>query len=193
MHLKKHLEAKPKKHLIFDLDETILELLLPWDEWFAGIKAIIVVKDPELWTEYEIKKLNIHETVNEFVKRFGVQSKNEIVAFSEKFEVDRLTGIRPNLELIEFIKENKDNYEMYIWSSNTKAVIQKVLEHVGLTSHFKTIVSRNDVMYVKPNPIGFELVDDGTSHVTEYLFIGDSINDEGAAREMGIEFFKVAF
>lgn len=130
---------------------------MPWDEWVEGIKAIITEKDPDLWAEYETGKRIISETTNEFIKKFGIEAKEKMNAFTEKFEINRLQGIRPNTELIEFIKENKDGYEMYVWSSNSEKVIKKVLKEVGLDNHFKTIVSRDHVAYLKPNPSGLRL------------------------------------
>ena len=38
MNLEEYLKKNPKKFLIFDLDETILKLRLPWSEYLEPIK-----------------------------------------------------------------------------------------------------------------------------------------------------------
>ena len=54
-------------------------------------------------------------------------------------------------------------------------------------------MSRSDVDYLKPNPDGFKLIDDGKTNIDQYLFIGDSSNDEGATKALGMDYFEVSF
>ena len=80
-----------------------------------------------------------------------------------------------------------------MWSSNSSKAIDKVLKEEGLDKCFKLIVSRSDVDYLKPNPDGFKLIDDGKTNIDQYLFIGDSSNDEGATKALGMDYFEVSF
>ncbi len=191
--LEEYLVKNPKKKLIFDLDETILELLLPWDIWFDNLRTLILEKDPEMWRAYDGTDRSIHQLMNNFAKKQGKEVKSKITAMSTKFEKHHLKGTRNNDELIGFIKKHKDDYKMYVWSSNTDEVVYKVLEEVGLLPHFDTIVTQTKVRYIKPDPDGFSLIHDGESDIKEYLFIGDSKSDEGVAAALGMDFFKVKF
>ena len=57
---------------------------------------------------------------------------------------------------------------------------------------FGRIVGRDDVRLAKPDPEGWQLIDDGTPR-QRYLFVGDSSNDEGAATALGIDYFTIRF
>lgn len=188
-----YLHKNPKKKLIFDLDATILELLLPWDIWLEQLKTLILEKDPQMWETYTQGERSVHQVMNDFVKKYGKESKKHITNLSTEFENIHLKGIRNNNELIDFIKTNKDNYKMYIWSSNTEQVIINALEEVGILSHFEKIVSQTIVTYIKPDPDGFSLIHDGESELEKYLFVGDSKSDEGVTAALGMDFFKVSF
>lgn len=191
--LEDYLKKNKKTHIIFDLDETILELLLPWDEWLTEIKRIGNKYDKDVWEDFDKGAVPAAIPQNRLFKKFGSAVRDKINSYTETFEVSRLEGVRKYDDLIEFIKANADNYVFSMWSSNSAKVIDKVLKEEGLDKCFKLIVSRSDVDYLKPNPDGFKLIDDGKTSIDQYLFIGDSSNDEGAAKSLGMDYFEVAF
>lgn len=57
---------------------------------------------------------------------------------------------------------------------------------------FETIVANDDVMYIKPDPDGFSRINKAHHSKAEFLMIGDSDNDEGAASSAGIDFMHVS-
>lgn len=191
--LEEYLAKNKKTHIIFDLDETILELLLPWDEWLKEIRRIGDEYDKDVWADYDRGEVMAAIPQNRLFKKFGSEVRDKINSYTETFETTRLEGVRKYDELIEFIKTNADNYIFSIWSANSAMVIDKVLKEEGSDKCFKLIVSRGDVDYLKPDPDGFKLIDDGKTSIDQYLFIGDSSNDEGAAKALGMDYFKVSF
>ena len=191
--LEDYLKKNKKTHIIFDLDETILELLLPWDEWFTEIKRIGNEYDKDVWEDFDRGEVMIAIPQNRLFKKFGSEVRDRINNYTENFEASRLKGVRKHDDLIEFIKANSGKYIFSMWSANSKKVINKVLEEAGLEKCFKLIVSRGDVEYLKPNPDGFRLIDDGKTSIDQYLFIGDSSNDEGATKALGMDYFEVSF
>lgn len=191
--LEDYLKKNKKSHIIFDLDETILELLLPWDEWLTELRKISSEYDKDAWAEYDKGGMSSSIPQNRLFKKFGNDVRDKINNYTETFETTRLEGVRKHDELIEFVKANSDNYVFSMWSANSKKVINKVLEEAGIDKCFKLIVSRDDVDYLKPNPDGFKLIDDRKTSVDQYLFIGDSSNDEGATKALGMDYFEVSF
>lgn len=191
--LEDYLKKNKKTHIIFDLDETILELLLPWNEWFTEIRRIGDQYDKGVWADFDKGEVPDAISQNRLFKKFGSEVRDKINNYTETFEVSRLTGVRKYDELIEFIKANADSYIFSMWSANSRKVIDKVLEEAGIDKCFALIVSRNDVDYLKPNPDGFKLIDDGKTSIDQYLFIGDSSNDEGATKALGMDYFEVSF
>lgn len=188
-----YLEKNPKKKIIFDLDETILELILPWEIWHKNLKDTVNKTDSELRKRYEKGEFPTHVYMNEFVKKHGKKAKTAINSLSSDFEKNHLKGTRKNNDLISFIKNNKKKFSMYVWSSNTSHVVRKVLEEAGILDCFEDIITQIEVDYIKPDPHGFSLIHDGKSDIKDYLFVGDSKSDEGAAAALGMDFFKVSF
>ncbi|HVZ66807.1 MAG TPA: HAD-IA family hydrolase [Patescibacteria group bacterium] len=184
--LEDYLKQNPKTHLIFDLDETIVKLLLPWDEWFEDVLGKIKEKYPDFSeTEY----VQIH---NKLVEQRGEEGRELIRLLNEKFETEKIMGIEENKELIEFIKSNP-NYEYYLWSSNSGATVRKFLKEVGIDHVFKKIVTRSESDFLKPNTSGFKLLAEPGVSIDQYLFIGDSSRDSLAAKELGIDFFLIDY
>lgn len=191
--LEDYLKKNKKTHIIFDFDETILEVLLPWDEWLNEVKRIGNEYDKDVWTDFDKGEVPSSIPQNRLFKKFGSEVRGRINNYTENFEVSRLEGVRKNDELIEFIKTNADNYIFSMWSSNSAKAIDRVLKDESLDICFKQIVSRDEVDYLKPDPDGFKLIDDGHTDIANYLFIGDSVNDEGAAKALGRDYFEVSF
>ncbi len=79
----------------------------------------------------------------------------------------------------------------YVWSSNSTKTLERYLKELGISNLFDGVVSRDDVYFIKPDPEGFSLIDDGTS-VGKYLFYGDSQFDKDAARALDVDYVDVA-
>jgi len=191
--LEEVLKKQKKTHIVFDFDETILELLLPWDIWFSKIQTILDRYDKTILQDYKDKKILISEAQNKAFRLGGDSARKEINKYTEEFESTKLQGVRLNNELIEFIKQNSERYSFSIWSSNSRAVIDKVLAEQSMVDYFKTIVSRDSSEFLKPDPSGFKNLHDGKTPMSNYLFVGDSSNDERAAKALGMDYLKVTF
>ena len=187
--LSQYLQEHPKKNLIFDFDDTLVTLQLPWDVYARGIKAILNEIDPNLVARYpgsETKYL-IHEALI----KHGQPIQQRINHFRRQFEKDCLQGVICNDWMLTFLRENAANYQFFIWSSNEAQTILPILQNYHLESLFKQVVGASDVMYPKPSPDGFYvLFDPSTQKKADFLFIGDSSSDEEASRKAGIDFFR---
>lgn len=192
MELADYLRKTKKTHLIFDFDETILKLLLPWDDAFKRIRKELISLDEKTYGDYGSRKISFSLLQNKYVREFGKKILGNFIKNEIGFEREELRGVILNPKLLDFVK-NSSSYEMFIWSSNAKPTIEKLLKQHGIFGKFKKIVSREDVSFLKPEVDGFELLHDVKIPKEKYLFIGDSVNDKLAAEKLGIDFFLVDF
>lgn len=190
MELKNYLKS-PKTHLIFDLDETLVHLIFPWEKWETPIEDDLIKVDKSIYENYVNHKINLSQLMNSYISKYP-KTKKLIINNSQKFESENLQDIVVNNELVSFVK-NAKSYQMFIWSSNTGPTVEKVLEKLKIKNKFKKIVSQLDVDLVKPEPEGFYLIYDPKIPKENYLFIGNSKADRQAAEKVGVDFYLIDY
>lgn len=193
MSLEKFLEETPKKNIIFDFDSTIVELILPWSKLTRQIRKIGAGVDKGF--TQKIHAINsLSKITNLLISRYGSGSWIITTKLWQDFEARYLRNYKVNEDLIDFIKNNDDKYNFYIWSSNTSPTVEKILGELGIKDSFKKIITKDRVKYVKPYPDGFYNIYDEKDHRKTYLMVGDHrINDGEAALKSGIDFFHVDY
>lgn len=182
-----YLNSNQKKNLIFDFDETIVKLILPWERSTYRIKEKLIKLDPKPLEKYKQNKISYSVLQNIYVLKFGEKALKLFIENNLLFESEDLKKYQRNEKIINFIK-NAKNYKLSIWSSNMKSTISKILRELGILSKFTKIVSREDVKLLKPYIEGFDKLYSGDSK-SEYLFVGDSWNDREVAEKVGIDFY----
>jgi HAD superfamily hydrolase (TIGR01549 family) len=192
MTLTEYIKTHNKTHVIFDFDATLFLLVLPWSNWLEGLKNYLVQVDAEIWDEYERGMLNVATVQNKFIENHGATVKKFIEDHSASFEIEMLEKYEPNTDLLATLNE-LDHVKKYIWSSNAKPVITKVLEETGLADKFEMVVSKQDVEFIKPRPDGFYKIYDESVPKSAYLMVGDSSHDRGGAESAGIDFYLTDF
>lgn len=104
-------------------------------------------------------------------------------------DTERIDEFEPNDDVVSFIKGLDNGYTLAISSSNSKKVIQGVLDRLGLLDKFALIVSGEDVEHLKPAPDGIIKILDELGIDKEYaIFLGDSELDKKACDSAGIKF-----
>ena len=192
MILADYLKISKKTHLIFDFDETILKLILPWENAVEGIRDKLIRLNEKIYKDYKKEKISLSSLQNQYILNFGEKILGDLIKNELKFEKKYLKGTILNQELIDFIKKSS-GYKMLIWSSNTKPTIKNLLIQHRIFDKFKKIVTREDVKLLKPEIDGFNLLYDIKVPKGKYLFIGDSKFDRMAAEKAGIDFYSVDF
>lgn len=187
-----YLKSASKTHLIFDFDETLLKLILPWEKAIGGIEKELASLDEKTRRDYHENRISYSLLQNKYVREFGDKALQLFIKNNVEFETKKLEGIILNKELLNFVKDIS-GYELFIWSSNTFPTVEKNLKEQGIFCKFKKIVTREDVRFLKPETDGFSLLHDAKTQKEKYLFIGDSINDKMAAEKLGIDFFLIDF
>ncbi len=185
--LQEYLKNSKKTNLIFDFDETIIKLVLPWDKSTDRIKDKLLKLDPKSLEQYQQNEISFSVLQNAYVLKFGEKALKLFLKNNLLFEKEDLKEYLRNEEMINLIKNLKD-YEMLIWSSNMKSTIERILNELQILDKFSKIVSREDVKLLKPYVEGFERLYDGKPRAN-YLFIGDSKSDKEAASKAGIDFY----
>lgn len=192
MTLADYLKVSKKTHLIFDFDETLIKLILPWDDAIKAIKNELTALDEKTYSDYHENKISHSLLQNKYVSRFGEKILRIIIKNEIEFETNNLQDAIPNPELLDLVK-NLSGYELFIWSSNTKSTIERLLKKHGIFEKFKKLVTREDVALLKPEIDGFSVLHDTGVTKENYLFIGDSEFDRIAAEKIGIDFYLVDF
>lgn len=175
-----------KKHLIFDLDLTLVELLWP-DDVHERTRAFLKTIDRSLAEKTEAWG---YEGFNIMIKKYGSEVKKGLDAIYLDCESERLKeAMKINNQVVDFIKLNKDNYNFYIWSNNQRQTIERILSQYNLEKYFETIAAGSDVQLFKPDIEGFYRIYEKGNNKKDYLMIGDSHNDKIAADNAGIDYF----
>ena len=190
MSLSDYLKRHQKSHLIFDFDETLIKLIIPWQVEFSvgSIKDDLLALDKSIYESFAKNKISFSELQNEYISRFGAKIKDLIIKNNIHFESTYLKDILANPDLIEFVKRDTEHV-MLIWSSNTKPTVERALKKFNLEGKFSKIITREDVTLIKPYLEGFEKLYDPSVPKNMYLFVGDSKFYRLAAKEADIDFY----
>lgn len=192
MTLDSYLRKVDKTHLVFDFDKTLVKLTLPWDNWGDPIKSKLVKLDKSIYENYKKEKISLSDLMNQYILKFGKQARDIVKRNAINFEVNYLMSVIPNNELIDFVRHSK-NYKMFIWSSNTRPTLEKILNDYLIWNKFEKVITILDVGLIKPYADGFNQIYDPTIPKERYLIIGDSERDKKAAKNVGVNFFLVDY
>jgi len=193
MLLKSYLAKTPKKHLIFDLDETLVTLHIDWSKFREGLWQKVSAIDQKLVKEVLNRSGMASMLYNKAIINHGSKAKEIVMNYWARYEVKYFSGITKNKTLIDFLKKNSNKYNFYIWTSNTKRIVNKVIRELSIASDIKKVITQEDVNLLKPYPDGFYLIyNSGTQEREDYLMIGDSDNDKLAAKAAEIDFLRIS-
>jgi phosphoglycolate phosphatase-like HAD superfamily hydrolase len=193
MKLQEYLSHHPKKYLIFDLDGTLARLNVDWSTVVRDIFDFIATFDKDLIDNSPFTPEDGITISNIAAKKHGKDVAARIRDFVEKYEISHYISYTPNHELIDFIRTNIQTYTFYMWTGNGRKTIQDFLTKESLSHLFSKIITQNDVSQIKPEAEGFYHFYSGDSLLSEYLLIGDTFADEGAAKNAGIDFYQVDY
>lgn len=174
------------------MDETILNLILPWEKVHENIGKELMKLDEKAYQEYLRRKINLSQLENSFVSKYGQKAKDLLIKSRTDFENKYLQDVVPNPDLVNFIKNIK-NYKLYVWSSNSTNVVEKALGKFGIANAFEKIITGSDTLLLKPETEGFEKIYDPKTPKENYLFIGNSSANKDAAAKIGIDFFQITY
>ena len=154
MSLTSFLSFNHKKHIIFDLDETLAMLITDWESMLNHIYADLLKVDKEAMSSY-IPSTMSYQLFNDLIRKYGPTVKKLLESHYQKAEGEDLKEVMSNPELIHFVKNNS-NYNYYIWSNNLRKTIEPILRKEGIKNKFKMIFAAEDNLFYKPDTAGIE-------------------------------------
>ncbi len=187
-------ELKGIKGIIFDFDFTLADSS-------QGVKCSVNYALKELgFTKYSEKEINktIGLTLEHtFLKLVGEQPLEKIEKFKYFFikKADEIMTDFTNIfkETPSVIKGlYKNGFKLGIVSTKFRYRIEAILHRKELLDYFKVIIGGEDVLKLKPNPLGLLLcVKKLNLSSSEVIYIGDSRIDAETANRADISFIAV--
>ncbi|NOY15213.1 MAG: HAD family hydrolase [bacterium] len=190
--LAKLIKEKEKRSLIFDFDETLFFLILPWDKHQEELGRLALSLGDKITKENLAN--DVTGLINQIISVYGKAAKDKLYKMSAEFEVNNLEKVLVNDGLVEFVKKYQDQHRFFIWSSNMSAAIEPILKDYGLLEIFDKVITKDRVDLIKPYPDGFyQIYNPEVDKRSDFMMIGDSGFDQEVAKRVGIDFFKINY
>lgn len=182
------------KGIIFDFDYTLAD----------SSKGVVEC------VNYALKKLKFSEIPDEEIKRtIGLTLDQTFITLAGRQQLDKTDQFKcffvekadeimtDNTKLftetprvIRLLHNN--GIKLGIVSTKFRYRITKILEREALLDYFEVVIGGEDVLILKPDPIGLlEVIKKLNLSVSQTIYIGDSITDAETARRAGIYFIAV--
>jgi HAD superfamily hydrolase (TIGR01549 family) len=180
--------------VVFDLDGTIVQFNLDYKAARAEVIEFLVNQGfpQSVFSMNEsvfemLKKTEIYMQNHKIGKNFP-QLKKDVLSIMEKFEMQsaKTTQLVPGIrEALQALKERK--LKLGLFTVNSKKATEHILFTFRLKSYFNTVVTRDSVSFVKPNPIHLETALKALkAKPEETIVVGDSIMDMKSAQELNV-------
>jgi phosphoglycolate phosphatase-like HAD superfamily hydrolase len=192
MKLSDYLKKNPKKQIIFDLDGTLADLHIDWEGYREGLYELVGNFDKQIVADMPKVKGIASNFYNRVIIKHGVEAKRKLDEYADNWELTKFTGYKPNNTLIEFIHGQADKYRFHVWTSQNMSLAKKMVEDLAIADKINQLIPKEKVELLKPIPDGFNKINQEVkAELADYLMIGDSESDKGAAENAGIDFLHV--
>ena len=182
------------KEVLFDFEGTLVDF--QWQLEPAVAETLEALSKAGLQRQWYGEKPGYahiyNQTLDLMHQRKGLAPDSEsalVDTIYDRYDADALErwNLYPDtLELLETLRHQ--GFQMAIVSNVGKWALKAAMEKLQLSHLVQVIISRDDVLKIKPHPEGL-LSAAKTLGVqpAEVLFVGDSRNDVGAARQAGMQ------
>lgn len=190
------LELVRQKHyhnLIFDLDETLTRLDLPWEEWIGQVTGSLPAEAAKKLEQLlEVEGAPWGEVVNEQIVKDSV-FYDRFIKICQDFE-SKYFAHTPYDDLVKALPRLKEEgCDLFLWTSNTRQTAERALMEMGILQLFTQLLTREDVKLGKPHGEGWKQFVFANENPDTCLMIGDSQNDALAAQAGSIAYYKISF
>ncbi len=174
-------------HYIFDFDNTLVDSRMGYEEAFiVAFKEYGIPYDPALYNEYVRTPLNL--MFSKYYPDSGSRYREFASLITDTYKSTSLNGVGlfPDAErCIERLLE--DGRSLGIVSNSYMEQITEIMERIGITDKFASVVGRDRVAFAKPDPepVLLCLKEMGASR-RDSVMVGDSINDVLAGKGAGL-------
>jgi len=180
--------------VVFDLDGTIVKFNLDYKAARAEVTEFLVNQG------FPKSIFSLNESVFEMLKKTEIYMQNhkagkdfqklkrDALSIMEKYEMEsaKTTQLLPGiLETLQALKKVK--LKLGLFTVNSKKATEHTLSTFRLKPYFSTVVTRDSVSFVKPNPIHLETALKALkAKPEETIVVGDSIMDMKSAQELDV-------
>jgi phosphoglycolate phosphatase len=171
---------------VFDLDHTLVDSPLDLRAVGREMEALIRARGVPLptrelrWSGAELLAV---------VRREAPTLETEVLAIPvahERRAMEAAVLIPYAIEAVAAMKAL--GYATAIWTNNDRIVADFVLARFGLLPHLDLVVTRDDVVNLKPDPDGLRVVRARWPDASRIVVVGDSWVDGAAAHAGGVPF-----
>ncbi|WP_340100615.1 HAD family hydrolase [Salinibaculum salinum] len=162
--------------LVYDLDGTLVELDVDWDEVTAESAAVLSARG------VDTDGMNLWDVL-ETAETRGLRRKVEDIIETHEREGARTAARLPLAD------ELPVDVPVAVCSLNSEAACRIALEMHGLDGHVRALVGRDTVETEKPDPEPLLAAIRGLrTQPSQTLFIGDTQRDRRTAQQAGVPF-----
>jgi HAD superfamily hydrolase (TIGR01549 family) len=160
------------KAVIFDLDGTLIHLPINYGKLFEEFS--------------EIMKTNDVRPLTEKISRLDNKTRKKIFEVWDKFELAASKDMTVDKEGILLYEKFSDFHKALV-TMQGKALVQNVINRFGLSFNF-TITREDSLDRAEQLEIAMQKL---KIHFMDVLFVGDTEEDEQAAKKVGCRFLRV--
>jgi len=166
------------------LDGTLVDLDVEWEALKGELKKYFFENYGMIvsLTPFDVELDRVLGELNGNAKRAAYK-------IIEKYELMGIDNIKPNFNAIRIIKKLKGEKKgLAIFSSNTRKVVKRVIDMLGVKDEFDIIIAKEDVNKHKPHPEGLKKITNSYSLGKDrILFIGNDQKDMDAGKKANIK------
>jgi len=181
-----------KKVIIFDLDGTIVNLIVDW----MALKENLVEKYREIYKEQcDFKRISI--CLEKIVEKNDENILENFFGVIRHYELENIRDTQLIEETIFFIKSKelfgvKNNAKFAILSLNVRDTIIQALVLANIHDKIELIIGREDVRKWKPAPEGLIKIQNHFKiKKEEMVYFGDLENDLLTGENAGIDAYLI--
>ena len=183
------------KAVVFDLDGTIVEFNLDYKAARAEVIQFLSSRG------FPQSVFSINESVFEMLKKAQIYVQNhravnkdfsklkkDVLNIMEKYEIESAKSTQLVPGILEALRAlSKMKLKLGLFTVNSWKATEHILSTFRLKPFFKTVVTRDSVSFVKPNPIHLETVLKSLkTKPEETIVVGDSTMDMKSAQELNV-------
>jgi len=157
------------KHLIFDLDETLIRLPVDWPAVYEEVRRSLEISFTDL--------------LNLLTELWGTKDYGKVSRLIEKFELEALNRVYILDNSRELVLNLSKKFKLSLVTLQGRNVVEKILSGLGIRKIFEVVVTRDGA------PTRFlqlrRVLDETGFRPEETLVIGDKLDDIESALKLG--------